>query len=91
MRQLSEEEFKKTFGSAMVPILFDDNLLAYKIDSIDIILLDPESAYRNDMETSEHHLVKTDSENIFLVFVKKIVGNKLNYFFLDLNKEYGLT
>ena len=44
MRQLREEEFKKTFGSAMVPILFDDNLLTYKIDSIDIILLDPESA-----------------------------------------------
>jgi len=91
MKQLNEEEFKKTFGAGMVSISFDNNLLTYNIDSLNVSLLSPESAYRNDTETFKHQLVKTNSENIFLVFVKDIFDNKINYFLLDLNKEYGLT
>ena len=90
MKELSDQEFHSTFGERMIPIDFDNELLKVKAIITDLELLEPESAYRNERNTYEHHLIKTGSKNVFLVFVRDLKNNELNYHILDLNEKYGL-
>jgi hypothetical protein len=91
MKNLSYEEFQKTFGKKMLPIDFDVELLKIELEFSDIIYTEPEGAFRNNTNTFEHHLLKTVTERVFLVFVKNLENNNIDYHVLDLNEKYGLN
>ncbi|MEO0628945.1 MAG: hypothetical protein AAFY91_18255 [Bacteroidota bacterium] len=96
-KELTEEEFKSTFGSKMT------NITDKEIDPIDIWpyvdLLDFDSSqqevelvYRNDSDTYDHVLLPTPTKNVFLVIVVNLATkNVYGHYLLDLNKEYGLS
>ena len=63
MKELSDQEFHSTFGERMIPIDFDNELLKLKTIITDLEVLEPESAYRNERNTYEHHLIKTEKSS----------------------------
>ena len=88
---LSEAEFEQTFGTKMIAIDFDTKLLDIPLSFENLTLLEPEAAYRADTFEYEHHLRKTDSENVFLVYVKYVRVPRTAYHILDLNEKYGIN
>lgn len=96
IRELSEEEFKMTFGKKMTDVTHQ------VIDPIDIWSYvekvrkgnsnkDVESVYSNDTESFDHVLLLSSSSNKYLVIVIDLLKRKVfGHYFLDLNKEYGI-
>lgn len=96
IRELSEVEFKMTFGKKMTDVTHQE------IDPIDIwpyvekvrkgnSNVDVESVYRNETETFDHVLLPSYSTNEYLVIVVDLMKREVfGHYLLDLKKEYGI-
>ena len=102
-KQLSEIEFKNTFGSKMTDVtktaepvvdiwdyvekLVNQNIVDEHVLENNLV----DKVYRNDTSTFDQVLLPTDNKNAFIILVVDIVNETLfGHFKLDLNKEYGL-
>lgn len=103
-KQLTETEFRNTFGSKMTDVtetaepivdiwdyvkeLVNQNIVDKYVLENNLV----EKVYRNDTSTFDQVLLPTERQNVFIVFVVDIANETLlGHFELDLNKEYGLT
>ena len=99
--ELSEKEFKNTFGHKMVDIshleitpidiwtyvneLQNQNQFASKTIEEETV----EYVYRNSQETYDHVLIPTKTKNKYVVIVVDIANRKVfGHYNLDLFKEY---
>lgn len=103
-RELTEIEFKKTFGNSMTDITqmeTEDPIEIWgyveslaKTNVVNQIVFDKklvELVYRNDLETFDHILLPTKNKNLFTVIVVDLKNKVIfGHRLLDLNKEYGL-
>ena len=102
-RELTEEEFRSTFGDAMLDItesidstvdiweyvgeLYVDELVSEYVVANELV----EKVYRNDTSTFDHVLLPTENQNVFLVIIVDLLKeNVFGHFWLDMEKEYGL-
>ena len=103
-QELTETEFKNTFGDRMTDITqveIDDpiNIWDYvgelaKAKLVQQRILDQQLVkyvYRNNQETYDHVLLPTDHNNVFMVIVVDLQERSIfGHITLDLNKEYGI-
>ena len=102
-RELTESEFKRTFGDKMLDVTGEES------DSIDIWIyvkelnrqysnLDKiyqkgtiEIVYRTKENTYDHVLLPNEQKNNYLVIIVDLVLKRVfGHYYLDLNKEYGI-
>lgn len=103
IKELSSEEFKKTFGTKMTDVtetaeplvdiwgsveeLAKGNIVDRYVFERNLV----ERVYRNNTFTFDHVLLPTKSSNIFIVIVVDLTNKSIpGYSVLDLNKEYGI-
>ena len=102
-RELTEEEFRSTFGNAMLDItekidstvdiweyvgeLYVSEVVSEYVVANELV----EKVYRNDSFTFDHVLLPTENQNVFLVIIVDLLKeNVFGHFWLDMEKEYGL-
>ena len=102
-RELTEEEFRSTFGNAMLDItekidstvdiweyvgeLYVSEVVSEYVVAYELV----EKVYRNDSFTFDHVLLPTENQNVFLVIIVDLLKeNVFGHFWLDMEKEYGL-
>ena len=102
-QELTEIEFKNTFGGGMADITekeidepidiwnyvkkLTENQIVSRIVYEKELV---EKVYRNDLKTFDHILLPTEKQNVFLTIVVDLEKKKIfGYKILDLNKEYG--
>jgi hypothetical protein len=103
-KELSETEFKITFGTKMTGVtetaepvvdiwdyveeLVNQNIVDKHVLENKLV----DKVYRNDTSTFDQVLLPTDNKNVFIVLVVDIENETFfGHFKLDLNKKYGLT
>ena len=103
-QELSEIEFKNSFGNGMTDIteieidepvdiwnyvkLLTENQIVNRIVYEKELV---EKVYRNDLKTFDHILLPTEKQNVFLTIVVDLEKKEVfGHKFLDLNKEYGI-
>jgi len=103
-QELSEIEFKKTFGNGMTDITeteFDEpiDIWSYVEELTENQIVNRivyekelvEKVYRNDLKTFDHILLPTEKQNVLLTIVVDLEKKKIfGHKILDLNKEYGI-
>lgn len=103
-QELTEIEFKKTFGNRMTDITemeidepieiwdYVEKLTENQI--VNRIVYEKElveKVYRNDLKTFDHILLPTEKQNVFLTIVVDLEKKRIfGHKILDLNKEYGI-
>ncbi|MCH4554136.1 hypothetical protein [Aestuariibaculum lutulentum] len=103
-QELTEIEFKKTFGNGMTDITESEtdepiDIWTYvkKLTENQIVnrfvyekeLV--EKVYRNDLKTFDHVLLPTEKQNVFLTIVVDLKKKIIfGHKILDLNTEYGI-
>lgn len=102
--QLTETEFKNTFGNKMIDVTqtaesvvdiwnYVEELVKQKM--VDNYVYENnlvETVYRNDTSTFEHILLPTNDPNAFIILVVDLVSETIfGHTKLDLNQKYGLT
>lgn len=102
--QLTETEFKKTFGNEMTDVTqtaqavidiwdYVEELVKQKL--VDSYVFENglvEKVYRNDLSTFEHILLPTNEQNAFITLVVDLKNETIfGHYNLDLNQKYGVT
>lgn len=104
-QELTEIEFKKTFGNGMTDITESEidepidiwNYVKKLTENqiVDRIVYEKElvkKVYRNDLKTFDHILLPTEKQNVFLTIVVDLEKKIIfGHKILDLNKEYGIA
>jgi|AVFP01.1.fsa_nt_gi hypothetical protein len=102
-KELTEIEFKKTFGNGMTDITeteIDEPIDIWNYvkkltenQIVNRIVYEKElveKVYRNDLKTFDHILLPTEKQNVFLTIVVDLEKKEIfGYKILDLNMEYG--
>ena len=103
-KQLTETEFRNTFGNNMTDVtetaepvvdiwdyveeLVKENVVDNYVYQDNLV----ETVYRNDTSTFDHILLPTDDPNVFITLVVDLINEAiLGHIKLDLNQKYGLT
>lgn len=103
-QELTEIEFKKTFGNGMTDITESEidepidiwNYVKKLTENqiVNRIVYEKElveKVYRNDLKTFDHILLPTEKQNVFLTIVVDLEKKIIfGHKILDLNKEYGI-
>ncbi len=102
-RELSELEFKDTFGKSMIDIsesvenpidIWPYVAELNELNLIDGIVLEKqlvESVYRNNLKTFDHVLLPTEFENVYLTIIVNLKNRTVEgHYRLNLNTEYGI-
>ena len=103
-KELTETEFRNTFGNGMTDItqmeidepidIWDYVKHLTENQTVDQIVYEKElveNVYRNDLKTFDHILLPTENQNVFLTIVVDLKNKKVfGHKILDLNKEYGI-
>ena len=103
-QELTEIEFKKSFGNGMTDVTemeidepidiwdYVEKLTENKI--VNRIVYEKElveKVYQNDLKTFDHILLPTEKQNVFMIIVVDLEKKKVyGHKILDLNKEYGI-
>ena len=104
MQELTEIEFKKTFGNGMTDITeteIDEPIDIWNYvkkltenQIVNRIVYEKElveKVYRNELKTFDHILLPTAKQNVFLTIVVDLENKRIfGHKILDLNKEYGI-
>jgi hypothetical protein len=102
--ELSEQEYKSTMTGKMtdvtesaepvvdiwpyVEVLRNDKIVLDYVFTNELV----ESVSTNGDGSFHHVLLPTDNENVFIVLVIDVVGQRIKgHFKLDLNQQYGLS
>ncbi|WAC02964.1 hypothetical protein N7U66_04865 [Lacinutrix neustonica] len=102
-QELTEIEFKKTFGNGMTDITeteIDEPIDIWNYvkkltenQIVNRIVYEKElveKVYRNDLKTFDHILLPTEKQNLFLTIVVDLEKKEIfGHKILDLNMEYG--
>jgi len=102
-QELTEIEFKRTFGNGMTDITqmeIDEPIDIWSYvkelvenQTIDNLVLEKElveKVYRNDLKTYDHILLPTNSKNVFMTIIVELKTKSIfGHKLLDLNKMYG--
>lgn len=103
-KELTETEFKSTFGNKMTDVTgtaepvvdiwdYVENLAKEKL--VDNYVYENnlvDSVYRNDTLTFDHILLPTSDKNVFITLVVDLTNQTiLGHIKMDLNKKYRLT
>lgn len=102
-KQLTEKEFRQTFGSNMTDITKTDepvvDVWSYVEELVDQNIVENyvyknnlvEKVYRNDTSTFDHVLLPTNDQNVFIVIIIDLTNKTIfGHIKLDLNKKYGI-
>lgn len=103
VKQLSESEFRDTFGERMLRVPSTTEPLVdiwpYVLELTRLHVLDKRIyenglvtiVYRNDSGTYDHVLLPAKRHNAYVVIIVDLVNRTIRgHYSLDLNKEYGL-
>lgn len=103
INELTDSEFRETFGESMTDItdksidpidiwpyvreLYENKLINKLVLERELV----ELVYRNDLETFDHILLPTDFENEFMVIIVNLKTKLiLGHHSLNLNEKYGI-
>lgn len=86
MKLLTEQQFHDTFTDTMQEIDFDSSLLEVEFTSDQISMAVPHSAFRNALNTFEHHLLETEADGVYLIFVKELATGGVDYHILNVHE-----
>ncbi|MCT4663670.1 MAG: hypothetical protein N4A45_00385 [Flavobacteriales bacterium] len=105
MRELTEIEFRRTFGNGMTDITqmeidepiniwnYVKKLIEFESGTIDNFVFEKElveKVYRNDLKTYDHILLPTNTQNVFMTIIVDLKTKLIfGHKLLDLNKMYG--